>query len=92
MERTDRKVTELRDQLSGSLLNADQRLQALDQEYARVALPGLTSGRHSRLSADVVRIRAENAEAFTNQLEAIIGYKQYVSAHIEELLQLAREG
>ena len=48
--------------------------------------------RHSRLSADVVRIRAENAEAFTNQLEAIIGYKQYVSAHIEELLQLAREG
>lgn len=42
MEKTDRKVTELRDQLSGSLLNADQRLQALEQECVDPLVSQLT--------------------------------------------------
>ena len=45
--------------------------------------------RHTRLLADVDRLRLENHEAFAEQLESIISYKQYISTRLEEMLEAA---
>ena len=78
LERRERENVELRNNLSGGLLSADQRLQALDHE-------------HGRLVTAVDKLRRDNAEALAEQLETIIGYRDFVSAKLEEMYVLAKD-
>lgn len=37
--------------------------------------------------ADADRIKAENQDAFANQIESILAYKQHVSTRFDEMLE-----
>jgi SMC interacting uncharacterized protein involved in chromosome segregation len=78
IDQITRQTNELKAHMSGGLLALDQRLQALENE-------------HTRLLADVERLRGENHEAFASMLEAVINYKQYISTRLNEMLAAASE-
>jgi hypothetical protein len=78
LERRERENVDLRNNLSGGVLSADQRLQALDHE-------------HTRLIAAVERVRKDNSDALAEQLEYIIGYRDFVTAKVNELAALAKD-
>lgn len=82
---------DLKSHVSGGLTAADQKLQALDNECAMLVsyCPWISSccHRHVRLLADADRIRAENQDAFANQIENILAYKQHISTRFDEMLE-----
>lgn len=93
IDQMSRQINELRTHMSGGLLAVDQRLQSLDNEYV-LCVENYFSHlmiwiRHSRLLADVDRLRLENHEAFAEQLEAIISYKQYITTQLDSILNAA---
>lgn len=72
LERLQSQCTSIRVELSGGLLAAEQRLQALRNE-------------HDKLMSDVEKLRRDNQEAFAHQLEAIVTYKDYVFMRVDEM-------
>jgi kinetochore protein NDC80 len=78
LERRERENTELRNNLSGGVLGADQRLQALDHE-------------HTRLQAAVDRVRKENTDKLAEQLDVIIGFKDFARTKVDDICAAAMD-
>jgi DNA-directed RNA polymerase specialized sigma54-like protein len=75
LDRLQQQCNSIRAEMSGGVLAADQRLQALRND-------------HDRQIADIDKLRKDNQEAFAHQLEAIVTCKSTDSREREYVLTL----